>query len=186
MSRDITTAMNNQLTATELEPFFAVDIAFDGGSLRLWTGYGDITFDSITFTGAGDILNIAQITETSEIQATGVTIGLSGIPSSLIASALTESYQGRAVKIYFGTLSSGSVVADPYVIFSGRLDVMNIDDSGDTCDITLQAENRLIDLDRPRSRRYTSEDQKIDYPTDKGLEFIADLQDKQIIWGGSK
>lgn len=186
MSRSVTTAMNNQLTAAELQPFFAVDLAFDGGNLQLWTGYGDITFNSITFTGAGDILTISDVSETSEVQATGITIGFSGVPSTLIASALTETYQGRACTIYFGTLSSGAVVADPYIVFSGRMDVMNIDDSGSTCDITLQAENRLIDLDRPRGRRYTSEDQKIDYPNDKGLEFIADLQDKEIIWGGSK
>ena len=30
---------------------------------------------------------------------------------------------------------------------------------------------------------YTLEDQKIDYPTDVGFEFIPDLQDKEIIWG---
>jgi hypothetical protein len=47
----------------------------------------------------------------------------------------------------------------------------------------LTAESRLIDLERSRERRYTSEDQKIDYPNDKGLEFIADLQDKEIVWG---
>lgn len=184
MSRGVTTAMNNQLTAKELEPFFAVDLDFDGGNVQIWTGYGDITFDGVTYTGAGDILSISEISETSEVQASGVTIGLSGISSTLISAALNETYQGRACKIYLGTLSNGAVVADPYMVFSGRMDVMNIEDSGDTCDIALQAENRLIDLDRPRVRRYTSEDQKIDYPADKGLEFIADLQDKEIVWGG--
>jgi len=184
MSRSVTSAMNTELTATSLEPFFAIDLDFDGGNVLLWTGYGEITFGGDTFTGGGDILSISDINETAEIQAAGVTIGLSGVPSSLISSALNETYQGRSCKIYFGTLSSGAVVADPYLIFSGRMDVMTIDDSGDTCDIALQAENRLIDLDRARSRRYTSEDQKIDYPNDKGLEFIADLQDKEIIWGG--
>ena len=42
---------------------------------------------------------------------------------------------------------------------------------------------RLIDLDRSRARRFTSEDQKIDYPDDKGLEMVASLQDTVIIWG---
>ena len=60
---------------------------------------------------------------------------------------------------------------------------MSIDDGGQTCTISVSAESRLIDLDRTRERRYTSEDQKIDFPNDKGLEFIADLQDKEIIWG---
>ena len=63
------------------------------------------------------------------------------------------------------------------------MDLMSIDDSGDTANINVTAESRLIDLDRTRERRYTSEDQKIDFPNDKGLEFIADLQDKEIVWG---
>ena len=63
------------------------------------------------------------------------------------------------------------------------MDTMGIEDTGDTANISLTAESRLIDLERSRERRYTSEDQKIDYPNDKGLEFIADLQDKEIVWG---
>jgi len=68
-------------------------------------------------------------------------------------------------------------------MFSGRMDTMSIKDSGDTANISLTAESRLIDLERSRERRYTSEDQKIDYPNDKGLEFIADLQNQEIVWG---
>ena len=64
------------------------------------------------------------------------------------------------------------------------MDVMNISESGDSAQITINGESRLIDLDVPRVRRYTSEDQKIDFPNDKGLEYIADLQDKEIVWGG--
>jgi hypothetical protein len=63
------------------------------------------------------------------------------------------------------------------------MDVMGIEDSGDTANINVTAESRLIDLERSRERRYTSEDQKINYPNDKGLEFIADLQDKELVWG---
>jgi hypothetical protein len=183
MSRGITSALNTEFTATELEPFFAVDMAFDGGNFRVWTGFGSITVDGETYVGGGDILNISEISETGTVQANGVTIGLSGLNSALIASALTETYQGRSVKIYFGALSNGAVVADPYIVFSGRMDVMTIDDAGETSSIAITAESRLIDLDRSRERRYTAEDQKIDFPDDLGLNFIADLQDKQILWG---
>ena len=183
MTRGITSALNTELTAETLEPFFAVELAFSGGSVLVWTGYGNITIDGDTFVGSGDLLGISGLTESADVQANGVTIALGGLDSALVASALTEEYQGRACKIYFGALSSGSVIADPYLVFSGRMDIMTIDDSGSTSDITVTAENRLIDLDRARNRRYTTEDQKIDYPNDRGLEFVTDLQDKTIIWG---
>ena len=35
----------------------------------------------------------------------------------------------------------------------------------------------------PRVRRYTLEDQKLNFPNDKGLEFIPSLQNKDITWG---
>ena len=60
---------------------------------------------------------------------------------------------------------------------------MTISDGGDTATIKLTAESRLIDLDRSRERRFTSEDQKIEFPDDKGLEYVDDLQDKEIVWG---
>jgi hypothetical protein len=63
------------------------------------------------------------------------------------------------------------------------MDVMTIEDAGATANINVTAESRLIDLDRSRARRFTSEDQKIDYPDDKGLEMVASLQDTVIIWG---
>ena len=183
MTRNVTTSVNNQLTASELSPFFAVDLAFDGGDFLSWTGYGNITFGGKTYVGSGDILTIGNIQETSEIKANGVAINLSGIPSDLVSSALNEAYQGRSATIYFGVLQNQAPVSDPYVIFQGTMDIMRISDNGETANIIISAESKLIDLDRSRERRYTSEDLKIDFADDKGLEYIDDLQDKEIVWG---
>lgn len=184
MSRSITSAVNTIFESSSVSPFLAIDLAFDGGNFTAWTGYGNITFGGTTYVGAGDFLSVSPVKENAEVQANGIDISLSGIPSDLISSALNETYQGRSCKLFLGVLdSSNAVVADPITLFSGRMDLMTIDDSGDTASINVTAESRLIDLDRTRERRYTSEDQKIDFPNDKGLDFIADLQDKEISWG---
>lgn len=60
---------------------------------------------------------------------------------------------------------------------------MTIADSGDTSTITVTVENKLIAFQRTAVRRYTAEDQKIEHPTDKGFEFVAKIQEKEIIWG---
>jgi len=184
MSRSVTSEVNTIFESNSVSPFVAIDLAFDGGNFVAWTGYGNLTFGGTTYIGGGDFLNVSNVIENAEVQANNLTITLSGIPSDLIASALNETYQGRSCKVFLGVLdSSNAVVSDPYLLFSGRMDLMNIDDGGQTCTISVSAESRLIDLDRTRERRYTSEDQKIDFPNDKGLEFIADLQDKEIVWG---
>ena len=183
MSRSLTTAFNNQLTSSELQPFLAVELAFDGGTFYSWTGYGNITFGGNTYVGAGDVIQVSPAQETSEIKANGVAITLSGIPTESLSSALSEAYQGRDATIYFGVLQNQAVVSDPYAIFKGKMDLMTIKDNGEIATITVTAESKLIDLDRSRERRYTSEDLKIDFPDDKGLEYIDDLQDKEIVWG---
>lgn len=65
------------------------------------------------------------------------------------------------------------------------MDTMNIEESADTCTIQLTVENKLITLERAKVARYTSAYQKSLYPDDKGLDFIEDMQDKQISWGSS-
>ena len=163
-----------------LTAFVAVELAFDSGTTRLWNGYGDLTVASNTYTGSGDLMSISAIEENSEISAKGLNLVLSGIPSSLLSLALTENYQNRNCKVYVGTISSGTVAA--YEAFSGRMDVRTLKESGDTCTIALTAESRLIDLERPRVRRYTAEDQKLIDSDDTGLDFINSLQEATFEW----
>lgn len=184
MTRSLGTDFTNSLSAAEVQPFFAVEMDFSGGVLRLWTGYGNLTINSETYFGAAGFMQLSGIDETSEIKATGINVQLSGISSALLSAALTENYQGRDITLYFGTFdSSGNINDTPYILFKGRMDIMNISENGDNSIINITGESRLIDLEVPRVRRYTSQDQKIDYPNDKGLQFVADLQQKQIIWG---
>ena len=56
-------------------------------------------------------------------------------------------------------------------------------DVGATATITVNAESRLADWDRPRVRRYNHEDQQIDYPGDMGFEFVPQMATKELRWG---
>tara|TARA_R100001460_G_scaffold2629_1_gene8370 strand:- start:5439 stop:6392 length:954 start_codon:yes stop_codon:yes gene_type:complete len=84
-----------------------------------------------------------------------------------------------------GSLSPSSdiIIYQPYTIFDGFMDVMRLSDSGGTANISVNCESQLIALERPNTRRYTPEDQKIDFPNDEGLDFVAGLQDDEIVWG---
>ena len=77
-----------------------------------------------------------------------------------------------------------SVISSVYQLFQGRMDSMTINDGGDEIIITLSVESRLIDLEKPNETRYTSEEQKRLFSGDLGLDFVTDLQDKDINWGG--
>ena len=117
MARTLTASVSAASTATEVSPFLAVDLDFDSGSLYLWSGYGDLVIGAKTYFGAGNLLNISAVEETSELDARGATISLSGIPSDYLAVALAESFQGRPCRIYFGVVSNPSEYVE---IFTGE------------------------------------------------------------------
>ena len=184
MSRSLTTGMQSAITADLVRPITLVQCAFDSGNLNLWSGIGDLTVDSVDYVGAGSLLSIGEITESSELSANGITVTLSGVTSPLITKARDEDYQGRELKVLLGAMdASNGVISDPVVIFSGFMDVMTINEGGQTATIAVTVENRLIEFEKTRVRRYTAEDQKIDYPNDKGLEFVAEMAEKEIVWG---
>lgn len=206
MSRDLSTVTLENIQEGVVYPFFAVELLFDGNNtIRMWTGQGTLNLeDGTEWVGLGSLLDISTIEETAEMAVKGATITLSGVSSEALSLALSEPYQGRVCNIYFGTFSVGKVLQEggSFILlqdgskiqleststgfnqlFSGYMDQMNISDGGDTCNIELMVENRLIDLERARVARFTSGYQKSIYPNDLGLDFIEDLQDKDISWG---
>jgi len=182
--RDLTTEAQAAFLASAKLPAFFWEGEFNTGTLRLWSGVGPIEWNGHTWSGAGDLAGISPIEETTDVVANGISFSFSGIDPSMIATALGEITQGRPVKLWLGMLQQdGSVIADPSMVFAGRMDVPTIDEGAETSTITLTVESRLVALNTPRIRRWTPEDQKLRDPTDKGFEYINGLQEAEIVWG---
>ena len=198
MSRDLPDSILDILEDDVVYPFYAIEMFFDNDqTLRLWTGVGVMTIDNVDYYGTGNLLSISDIEETSEMAARGATLTLSGVPQEVLSLAMTEAYQGRLCKIYFGQITkSAAPKPDLYIdftgfalenglaeIFTGYMDTMDIMDNGETSTVEVTVENKLIDLERQRVARYTSAYQKSIYPNDLGFDFVESLQDKPIYWG---
>lgn len=184
MSRDITGALSTAYNANSVRPFMLCELEFGSETTRFWTGYGDLSWDSKTWQGSGTLIQISPIEESYEIKANGITIELSGVPSDMISLALGEEYHGRDCTVWIGAMNEDyTVVTDPTIIFRGIMDTMQIIDSAEDASINLTVENRLIDLERSRVSRYTSENQKSRFPSDKGFDFVTSLQDQTVVWG---
>jgi hypothetical protein len=98
--------------------------------------------------------------------------------------ALGECRLNAPVKLWLGVLNEAdAVIVDPYESFGGRMDVPSIEEGGETSTIKLRVENRLVDFNRARERRFTHEDQQIDYPGDLGFEYVAGYQEWNGVWG---
>lgn len=182
-SRDVSSEVLSALEGATVRPFFAVEMLFDSAPIRLWTGTGTRTFGELEWIGAGTLLDISAVEETSEIAARGATITLGGLNTEVIGLALQSPYQGRVCNLYFGIMAEDGVSANLTQVFSGFMDEMNIEEGAEYGTIELKVENKLIDLERARVRRFSSAYQKSRYPDDKGFDFVEDLQDKEVVWG---
>lgn len=186
MTRSLSSGMQAEVVKTALQPRFFFEAEFDSGTLRLWTGIGPIIWNGAEWTGAGGLIALSELTESQELKAVGFTITLSGISASIISLALAEDYQGRPVNVWIGAMNEqGQVIADPHKIQGGRMDVMEINEAGETCTVSVQIESRLIDLERAREHRYEHEDQLALHASDLFFEYGPSIQEKPIIWGRS-
>jgi len=185
MARTITAGMVTEIIAEKIMPILLVKLEFDSGDLNMWSGIGDLVFGGDTYTGTGDLGRISTITETKETQATGIELQLSGMNNQIVSLALTEDFQDRTVRVWLGALDTSTfvLISDPILMFVGRLDLMRIDEGPDTSTINVTAENRLIDLERPKRRRWTTDDQKLRSPDDTGFEQVPKLQDAEVVFG---
>lgn len=183
MARDLPTAVATAIAQPVVRLAFFAEFQFASGTLRVWTGAGNKSWSAQTWSGVGEFAGLSPVDETTEIGAAGLTFSLNGISSSLLALALDDAYRGRACKLWLAILDANDAVVDAHQIFAGRMDVMSIVDGGETGSITLQAENRLVDLTRARSLRYTDAEQQRLFPGDLGCAYVAKLAEKPIYWG---
>jgi hypothetical protein len=182
-TRTLTPAVDGAMAAGHVPLLVFVLMDFPSGMLRVNNSGVTIPWDGHDWLGVGRLGSIGSIDEGATLEARGLSLAISGVPPENIALALGQSYQGRDCKVWVAPLTDGhAVVADPVLIFHGRMDTMDID-LGETATITVSAESRLADWDRPRVRRYNHEDQQIDYPGDKGFEFVPQMVEKELRWG---
>ena len=174
MSRTLHASTSLNLQADNVLFAWIVAITFASGTLRMWSGVGDLVWGGDTYEGVGDLGNVSPITETEDMRAAGVELTLSGIPSALIGTAIGDSRTGKDAKIWLGTFDeSWQLDGDPAEAFFGRVDQVVVEDRGETATIIVQVESRWVGYEQPRERRFTHEDQISEYPGDLGFEFVG-------------
>jgi hypothetical protein len=205
MGRNVPQSFLDAMQAEVFEPLIFVEMEFDSGNLYMWNGIGDYTIHdalltesgytllqesgsnilleqttSQIYTGVGNLLGVSEAEETSQVVSRGMTVTLSGVPSSLVSLALSEPFQGRSCVVRWGFNGSSSTS----ILFSGFIDAMEMDESAGTSIISVAVENELATLDRPVQRFYSDQSQKSRYPGDDFFSFVATLGDDLRNWGG--
>ena len=169
-------------------------------------------FATSTFEGAGDLLSVSPIEETSQLTVNGITVSLSGlnaVASGLALSGLSEPLgHQRTMQVYvalFGDVQSDGSLKPfinpfsgrPILVFDGYQDSHTIRTDGTATTVTISAESKLADFERTNPQRFTVENQlrrgtrtatysgssTITVNTDQSLLHVIEMQKKVIKWG---
>ncbi len=184
MTRGITSSVQSAVDSAQVVTVALVFLDFSSGALRLNSSPYKLTWNGYDWLGTGELGSISAISEEGAPKANGIQLEINGVDTTKLYLALNEHYQGRKCQVYVGILNTSdhSLIADPVLLFDGRMDIMQIV-HGEVGSISVTAESRLADWDRPRIRRYSHDDQVSRYPGDLGLSFVEQIVDKEIIWG---
>lgn len=184
MSRGMDSLNEGAVESDHVAPIIFADLDFSSGHVRVHSGIGTIAWGGYDWSGLGAFGTVTGLEEKSELARKTITYNLSGVPNDLIGVVLSEDYQGRSAKVYIGFFDTTTyqLLATPELLDSGLMDVSRIKE-GKECSVSITAESRISAWSRPVVRRYTDAEQQAKFAGDKGLEFLSQAAQKEIVWG---
>jgi len=186
MDRGASSPFIAELLKSTNSPCFLVEAYFDDGVIRMTDAWRDVAWNGSTFVANGQYLGFDGLTETADLQVPNVTLTVSSVDQTWIATALTKPYLDRRLVIYKGFLDyTQSVVSLPIPIFDGRMDGMVIaDNPGGKCTLVVSATSQWGDFDRRPGRHTNPSEQQVFFPGDLFFQYCSQLN-KDIKWGAA-
>lgn len=183
MTREIHPATAAAGLGDVVRPFLTIEMDYPDGMVRASTLQETVVIDGQTYYGMGVLGTLSPVQEGAESRSYGVTASLTGVPGNFAAYLQSQDVQGRPATIRVGLMNHAyEIVGEMVTIFVGRMDTQDVS-AGKNTAVDVAIESLLIDWERARVRRYTDVDQQAAYPGDKGLEYVAALQNMSLTWG---
>lgn len=181
--RTLSSAIAAASVAPVIRCIFMVRIDFDSGTVAWHSGFGIITYNSVDYSGVGTLGTISQVKEEPGVKSSSLSLVISGIKTEVVSMAMSEPYMNRKAWVHMQVLDDQDrpYTQEPLLLFKGTLDGIN-GTFGNEASFQISTKSRLADWERPRTLRYTDADQQKLYPGDKGMEYIPQLSQRQLIW----
>lgn len=183
--------LSSELQSASVQPVVNIvmltRIDFDSGTVAWSSGYRGISLGGVSYEPIAAVGSISPVKESPGAKASGITITLSGIKPELVSLLQAEPCLNRKVLVHMAVTDEHWAFDYDQIIlyFSGKIDSIS-GQSGATASLSIAVRSRLADWERTRNLKYTDADQQKLHPGDKGMEFIAQLSQKKIIWPKAK
>ena len=182
MSRNIDSVLEAALSDYSFKLAFLVRLDFDEGTLGFTTTTHNISYDNNVYVGFGNLGKVSALKESSQMDAQTYQVNLSAVKPEIMAAVLNSEYTNRSATCHLAVIDKdGRIVGEPMVYFKGTMDSLECS-YGKSGTVTVNIIDDLGKWDIPKPLRYTNEEQLALHPGDRGLEFVSELADKEIIW----
>lgn len=161
---------------------FLCSLHFDSATLAFTSLVRHIDWNGLTYRGLGDLGNVSKMEENSDLDPANYSITLSGVNPDLMQAVLNENYLNRPAECRLALLDDNDqILYEPMLYFAGKMDLISVRHAAKAA-IEITVRDNLADWARPRTERYTDQDQQARYPGDKGFEFVTAIASKEITW----
>lgn len=168
---------------------YFVEFQFKTGTSRLSTANFPITWGGYEWAGVGSIGSIGTVEESDGLEARPLTFSINAADPSWLAMAIgpVDDYRGRPAKMWMCPLTESFQLIDtPIQCWSGQMDMVTVGLNGDTGTISMKCETSAYGLKRRPALRLNAAQQKKEYPTDTGFDYLTDLIRDPGVWLSAK
>tara|TARA_R100001460_G_scaffold56714_1_gene96413 strand:- start:2815 stop:3396 length:582 start_codon:yes stop_codon:yes gene_type:complete len=191
MARGIASSLQTKLAARSV---FAADLIELHLSTPLYftSTNIDIDFDSDTapdtgsntYLAQGQFLFFSNITESSDLRVGQIDMTFTAVDTTTVALLINNEFMNKRVVIYRAVLDNeyNFTSDDVFTIFDGNIMGYSINEESDNATVTITVASQFADFERTSGRRTNPASQQIHFPTDKGMDFSAQIV-KDLKWG---
>jgi len=193
MSRNLNAATSAIIGNQDLQIFHLITFYFTT-TFRLTDFAHDINYDfglgTETFLSTGRLASTSSFTEEMQLANPSISLVLTGANSADISLALTENFNNKRVVIRRGFYDSSgdtadiNIIADPFIVFDGRVDsyaIMDDPQSGEGT-VTWKIASHWADWEKVAGRKCNNQNAQLFFPNEEGFSHCYD-QIGQKSWG---
>lgn len=175
METDTRTALSARAVSYALLAEFEIS---DVETVNVWTGVGEISWNSKIWAGLGQFGGISQVTEAADGTLDKITYELSGVDNAIVSTLLSEildnPIEGRLAKCWIALFNTDmSLIGAPVLLRQDVMAEVSTRDSTGSAMAQVTASPPGIALGRASFRVYSDADQQAEF---SGDDFFANIE----------
>jgi hypothetical protein len=181
MPRSLSTALQNQVSATAIKTAFLVELNLTP-VIRLTDWYTDVTYDSNSYQAGGSFLNVNSTTETGQLQVNEIQLSFSNITDQVRSLVQDGSFTAKEVEIYLAYFDNNESIVGAINFFTGQIRNIAIREDVGNSVLSMTVASHWANWNLTKGNHYSDESQQGFSSGDRGMEFATQVKEN-VRWG---